>query len=490
MKKNNAKKAIILIFVLILLIAGGIGLHYYKTHYITATYTPKKQTEITGDLQRSDCGWYQLYSYYLRPNTDLTQDELYLEETDETGKHYDLSLLEFNLAEYRNRKIDMAGLNNIIRVFEQFSKTKSKSIVRFLYDWDGFGLEKEPDKKSVIKTHMKQVGHILNRYRKDIFTTQGIFVGSWAEMHHSKYLSPEDMTDLLLTYADATDASIFLAVRTPTHYRTIFGELEKHEKRYKKYKTTAKDLKKRLGLYNDGLLGSISDIGTYHAADIASSESEAKKIRQSELDFQNEVCKKVPNGGECVHTNPYNDGENAIRDFETMHISYLNRRYDEAVIQKWLSDYYSNSESIYDGFTYYDYITQHLGARMVLRDTSLSYEPFQKGDAKGTLTVENVGFSNLYHESTFTLYLTNEATQRKITLYHSGDAKDTKQPVHWNPKEVVTIPFSFSPFDLTDGTYRLTACLKDNRNQTISFANDSYSVNDDGYELGKLVIAR
>lgn len=475
---------------LLFILTGGTGLYYYKTHYITAQYTPKKQTEITGQLQRPDCGWYQLYSYYLRPNTDLTQDELYIEETDEDGNSYDLSLLEFNLAEYRNTQIDTTGLKNIRQVFERFSHTNAKTIIRFLYDWEGFGKEKEPERREMIETHMKQLGPVLNRYKNSIFTTQGIFVGSWAEMHNSNFLSPKDMTCLLLTFADATDSSIFLAVRTPSHYRTVFEELEKHPKRYEKYSTGKEELKKRLGLYNDGLLGSISDIGTYHEADIAADEKEAKKIRQQELSFQNKICQNVPNGGECVRVNPYNDGDNAIQDFAYMHISYLNRCYDEAVIEKWKTTRYKNADSIYDGVSIYEYITCHLGARMVLKESTISYRPFQKGDAKGTVTIENTGFSNLYHKNTFTLYLVNESTGQKTEIYCSENESPDLAPVKWDSGKTITIPFSFSPFALQDGTYHLIACLTDNRNRTVSFANDSDTDNNTAYELGSLTISR
>ena len=466
-------------------------MYYYKTHYITAALTKETQTEITGTLNRGECGWYQLYSYYLRPETYLNADELYLEKTDETGYVYRLSLLEFNLAEYATGKLDEFALKNIRQVLYRFYETKSKVIIRFLYDWDGLGLEKEPKDISIIQTHMKQTGAVLNDFSDTIYTTQGIFVGSWAEMHDSKYLSAKDMTTLLLSYADATSPDIYLAVRTPNHYRTIFEELEKNPKRYEAFDITAEELKKRLGLYNDGMLGSVSDLGTYQGWNTPNAALSEEELRTVELDFQNELCLSVPNGGEVVKDNSYNDWKNAIADLSKMHISYLNQMYDEAVITKWKKSTYKSKDSVYNGFSVYDYITDHMGARFVLRDCALSYKPFQKDPAKGSITIENIGFSNLYHTKNFTLSLINQETGDTKLLLDSADGTGVQNPCNWNSGETVIILFSFSPFDLEDGIYTLTATLKDGKTDEIfSFANDSYQDTLGGYKLGEITIKR
>ena len=501
MTKNKTKKSvarrvfrILKIFLFctagILLIGGGSFLYYYKTHYITATLDNIQQNEITDILSRPDCGWYQLYSYYLQPEKELTADEKYIETTDADGYQYRLSLLEFNIKDYAARPLDAAAKKNIETVLQQFSNTKSKVIIRFLYDWDGQGMANEPSQIKWIKKHMTQAAALLNKYKDCIYTTQGIFVGSWAEMHDSKYLSDTEMTTLLLHFASVTDSSIYLAVRTPAQYRTIFNELEKHPKRYEKYNISAETLKKRLGLFNDGMLGSVSDVGTYHDADLAASSKEKRAIRKKELDFQNQLALRVPNGGEVIHDNPFNDTDSAIASLSKMHISYLNQMYDEEVINKWKQSTYRNDNSLYDGFSTYDYITAHLGARFVLKDCSLSYEPFQEGDATGSITLENVGFSNLYHTKDFTLTLINKETDTTHTLLSSK--QDTAiNPCHWDAGAAVALPFSFSPFSLEDGVYYLTANLKDSATgEQISFANDSYDDSLGGYCLGKITIQR
>lgn len=356
-------------------------MYYYHTHHITAVFTKQEQKEIAVNKSRPECGWFQLYSYYLKPQTNLTADELYYEVSDKDNYEYRLSLVEFNLAEYASSSLDLAAVKNIQTVLTQFQKTRSKVIVRFLYDWDGNGEAKEPKQLTIILKHMKTVAPLLNEYKDIIYTTQGIFVGSWGEMHDSKFLNNQDMTTLLLYYASLTDSSIYLSVRTPEQYQTIFSEWEKHKDRYKKYAITKKELTKRLGLFNDGILGSISDLGSYRDADDTTKTAQERlDARKKALSFQDTLCLHVPNGGEVIQStdSSLSTTKDAITTLQQMHVSYLNQLYDKDAITLWKKAVYHQKNSPYDGSTLYDYITNHLGARPVLTDSSVSYHPFQK----------------------------------------------------------------------------------------------------------------
>lgn len=469
----------------IILFAGGFALYYYKTHYVSVTFQPQKQEEISGVLNYPECGWYRLYSYYLHPDTALTENELYLEKQDDSGYTFRLALLEFNLAEYANTDLDGAAIENIRTVFQRFSTTKAKLIVRFLYDWDGLAAQKEPAKRSIIQKHMKQIARPLNEYANLIFTTQGIFVGNWAEMHGSKYLTTTDMTALIAYYAQVTDTSIYLSVRTPSQYRAIRKELEAHADRYDRYHIEKSRLLKRLGLYNDGMLGSVSDTGTYAAADNASSDEQALAIRKKELTFQNQLCKTVPNGGEVTTVNSFNDGENAISDLKRMHVSYLNQIYDEAVIEKWKQTAYTGTDPVYSNVSVYDYITEHLGARLLLKDCTITYKPFSSDSASGTLSLANHGFSPLYHDAKLTLSLVEKQTGSKTVIFSQKLQHDIFS------QSEKKIPFSFSPFDLSPGNYTLFAVLTDaESSEQISFANNSFDDTIKEYRLGQITIKK
>lgn len=464
-------------------------MYYKKTHYATVTLSAEKQTENTDVLNTPECGWYQLYAYRLEPDTPLDAWHLYLQKEDGDGIPYRLALLEFNLSSYKDQTLDEAAKNNIQTVLAKFKKTGMKVILRFLYDWNGNGREGEPERISLVKKHMKQASQVFNPFHDIIYTTQGIFVGSWGEMHTSRYLTAEDMTELLLYYASVTEPSIYLAVRTPRQYRSIMEELENHRESYENYNISPEELATRLGLFNDGMLGSISDVGTYQEADTAATKKAGKQIRKQEIAFQNKLCLQVPNGGEVVTDNPYNDWENAIKDLRAMHVSYLNQIYDETVIQKWKNSTYTGKDVIYHGMSVYDYISRHLGARFVLQDTTLHYSPYQEGPAQGTVTIKNIGFSNLYHTKKVSIDLINKESGKRTTLFSSEYKAEEGNPCHWTPGEQITLSYQILPFDYPAGEYSLIFTLSDPKSkETILLANDSYDDTLQGYLLGQIQI--
>lgn len=466
-------------------------MYYYQTHYIRADFHRFPLPEDTGNLDRPECGWYQLYAYHLQPDTPIDQNSLYVNIADGHGYTYRLALIEFNLSAYADMDIDTIAKTNIQQVFQNFTATKIKLIIRFLYDWDGNGETAEPEHFTQIKRHIEQVAPVLNQYKDQIYTTQGIFVGSWGEMHGTKYMSAHHMTSLILTYAKYTDASIFLSVRTPNHYRTIFDELETHPETYRSYGVTAEELKKRLGLFNDGLFGSYSDLGTYQSVDAVSSDFEKKNARLRELEFQKNLCIHVPNGGELVNGGDISNGKSAATDLETMHISYLNHMYDAEVIEKWKTETITETGHLYEGKTYYEYITDHLGARFVLQDCNIEYHPFQAGKAKGTITILNKGFSNLYTTKDFSLRLIHNQTKKETVILTLKELTEEQQTTCWTTGTEIQLPFSFSPFDLEDGEYDLVAMLKEPvTDDEISFANKCYRAETGGYVIGTLLVQR
>lgn len=470
-------------------------MYYCKANYITATLDKKQQTEITGPLDREDCGWYQIYCYQLKKGVAFSPSVFYLETSTPDNYKYPLALLEINLSDYRTEPLDTLAKENITAALSFFRQTDMHLIVRFLYDWEGKGIEKEPDTLSLIKKHMAQTGPILNDFKDMITTTQGIFVGSWAEMHTSRYLSARNMTTLLLKWASVTDVSMPLAVRTPKQYRTIIKEMTTHYPAYKKYGITLPALKKRLGLYNDGMLGSVSDCGTYPTVDEQPGKKANKTIRKKELAFQNELCTSVYNGGEVIHPNTFNDLKNALTDLSKMHISYLNLTYDTAVINKWKHSPYKGKNPLYKEKSGYDYITDHLGYRFIIRNTTLQYEPFQKGDAAGIITIENDGFANLYRTKDLKISLINRETNKNTIIFSNTEntehLPDVSFPIFWNAGKETKLPYTFSPFDFEDGTYALVLSLTDPiTGKKVPFANTGYQETLGGYLLGEITIKR
>ncbi len=360
------KIKLVLTPVIIVALCAGAVLFFRFHRALPLTYTPGSYPESAAELNNPYCGFYRIFAYRL---TGKLPDESALSGSIAKAPGR-LALLQFNLRDWQNTQIGEDAISQLDFILSHWASSNKQLILRFFYDWDGKAEETEPTDLSIIQTHMNQVAEICNRYAARVYLIQGLFTGNHGEMHHTHHQSAEAMAALATTLYDATEPSIFLSVRTPKQWRAI-SEL------------TSGRLDDRMGLFNDGLLGSSSDTGTY-----------SDRNRDSEIAFQNELCASVPNGGEVIILNEYNDLENAISDFSKMHVSYLNMDYDQEVLDKWKNSYYSGDDVFY-GCSGYQYMETHLGYRYVLRDSSFSFQP---QDARATLsvTIENVGFSPNY----------------------------------------------------------------------------------------------
>ncbi len=159
--------------------------------------------------------------------------------------------------------------------------------------------------------------------------------------------------------------------------------------------------------------------------------------------------------------------------------------YDEAVIQKWKESTYTGSEILYQNQSYYNYITDHMGARFVLKNFSFSQKPSKKQMAKGRLELENKGFSALYQKAVLTITMINTETKEETIVWDSETEKEGEAVVFLPGQESISIPFSISLSDYEKGVYTFTARLTDSESgELISFANDSFDEVTGGYVLG------
>lgn len=445
MKKTASKKKIILVPFLItavLLIAGSIYCFRYL-HF--PDYTSVVYAESTRELNNPCIGWYQIYRYSLSEAGTFDAAQI-----PEQASGDGLAMLQFNLCNYAQSPIGEAGLQQLNNILDAWHSTGKQLIIRFLYDWDGLALDKEPESLSLILEHMSQTAEIVNLHSGCVYILQGIFVGAWGEMHSSHYMDEESMLTLIRHLASVTDPSIFLAVRTPEQWRTITGSADPLSRE----NAFDGSLAARLGLFNDGMLGSDTDLGTYGELETASSSGFGKRSRQEELLFQESLCRCVPNGGEVVIANPYNDFPSAVQDLAAMHVSYLNNTYDEAVLSKWREDTYQG-DGPFQGMNGYDYISRHLGYRYVLRSSDFSFAlPWDK-EGELSLVLENVGFSNSYKPFDVSLTLKNTDSAQEFTVPVTTDTRLWDAGTRFQ----LNIPLDISRF--TAGTYEIYLNIND-----------------------------
>lgn len=454
------KKLYILLGSLVLLF-GLCALFFFAASRIQ--YESEAMTESSEILDNPYCGFYHLYGYLLsdkgrKPAKQWCENML-------ANDSQSILLLQINLKNYSSSPISSSALDQLDTILSTFSSADRQIIIRFLYDWDGSALQTEPASQDRILSHMKQVAPVVNRFSSHVFLLQGIFTGNCGEMNQTHYGDREHLTLFMETLASLTSPEIFLSVRTPQHLRTITGTRTPLDSD-QAYNGT---LPARLGLYNDGMLGDAYDCGTYDDTSFAGASDAAEKgTRSEEIRFQNQLCLYVPNGGEAVLDNPYNDLERAVQDLRQMHVSYLSTDHDSSVLDKWrASQYQGNPGDPFDGASGYDYIAAHLGYRYVLRDSWMTgTEGFHSQPALH-ITLENTGFSPAYRSFNTEILLQNSSSGEKISLPVAFDNRTLL------PDKPHTLSVSMDITSLTEGTWQVSLSMIDRTTSIpIRFAND------------------
>lgn len=413
--------------------------------------------ESTRALKNPGCGWYHIYTF------DLSKENfLYIDCEEE-----ELVLLLIDIHAFRGceqiPKEALECFSSILTFFEQHDKG---IILRIVYDTKGQGMENEPSSIKIVKSHMKQLGSIICEHTSEkeslpgkILVHQGLFVGSWGEMHSSKFLSEARMKELSDTFLEATKGSCPIAVRKPVQLRILSCK-----------KTLQDAPNTNLALFNDAIFGSETDLGTYGTIrkSALSENNEREKTpwaREDELFWQQSFMQQSFCGGEVLggmntvsesfgntdHPQRTLDWKQVVEDIAKMHVSYLNSIYSKEVLDDWKTQRIMwNGEEISE----YDYIGRHLGYRFVVTQIKIeSVSPEKKKQTQSdtqnqisasviTFTIKNTGFANMCEEAVCRLILTENNENIKAFEIKSdprtwSSGTDTVIECHI-PKEVWT----------------------------------------------------
>ncbi len=366
-------------------------------------------------------------------------------------KEHSLGLVEINLVSFRDGSISDAGLHQIRRILAWFEDHRQEMILRFSYDLEGNGLKNEPHNIEIILSHIRQLAPILRRFSPRIYTLQGLFIGSWGEMHTSLHTGAKSMIALAAALDEAADGSLFVSVRCPNQWREIAQTADPTlPGRLSGGKPAA-----RLGLYNDAILASETDYGTYGMASKAHAPHYGVKLnREEELKFQHSLCAGVPNGGELI----YGDGGFTLpeiyRVFRLMRLSYLNADFDMQAIVNLRTKENPVRSRAWRSADAYTYLTEHLGYRYCVRKVTARPQP---GGVTLSVQVENTGFACCYFPLEATLYLRSSDGDTALALRLPGDTRRL-QPgeKHWLAAEL-------NGLSVPQGTYQAELELRDPR---------------------------
>ena len=440
------------------------------------TFTTESFSESTEPLANPYQGFYHIIGYTLSDddtpeNTSAYQVASYTEP---------LVLLEINLKNFRSSAISENGLAQLNSILTSWSRspTHTKLILRFLYDWDGLAPVTEPESLEFILTHMDQISTLVNQYCDTIYIMQGIFIGNWGEMHHSRFMDDASVKTLIQHLHKVIDPSIYLSVRTPAQWRMI-NHLYDLPSAFPAYGTDH-SLMGRLGLFNDGMLGSESDLGTYgNTARRDATTPSYQGTRKEELMFQNTLCKYVPNGGEVIYHNSLSDLERSVADLRTMHVSYLNADYDSRVLEKWRKTIWTGKDSFH-GCDGYHYIQAHLGYRYLIRTCKIKKTGLFKSGCTLSLTLQNNGFSNTMKSFRTSIVLKHTETGACINVPFPIDLRKLGS----GQKQSVSVKLPVK--ELNHGSYQIYFSVKDETSGQMILLGNKNEATENGYLLGQL----
>lgn len=410
-------------------------------------------------LKNPGCGWYHIHTFSLEQEIDMEELKWCVcgEET--------LALILFDIGAYRSRPLPDDALQKMRQVLSFFEEERKQFIVRIVYDREGKGLEHEPDSIDVVELHMRQTGAVLRTYEEALLLVQGLLVGSWGELHGSKFLSEEKLKRLWSVMRRALGENICMAVRKPSQWRMLFAE-----------GTVASLIK--TGIFDDGMFGSDSNLGTYGYVQRIQAGWKESWCRQDELTFLAELSGTVPYGGEAVGMDKCGTLKEAVSEFQTVGVCYLNSVYDGQRMEEWKQSVWQNDtdrQDVWNGSSGYDYIGCHLGYRFVIREVEMC-----AGRKQLEVVIENTGFTTIKEAAVLQVHWkfsgevpvgAKECTpSQESDISYEADADPTK----WKPQIPVRIPVPLPTRQ--NASFRLyLQCRRKRDGREIRFANEPAS---------------
>lgn len=286
-------------------------------------------------------------------------------------------------------------LDALDKTLANLESKHSSAIIRFAYH-PGFDDRQEDIHEpsiEMINRHQEQLGPILSKHADCIVSVELGLFGKWGELHSGEQVSQANFNKAINKWLEVLPESIPISVRTPGQYA---GWANVERAKLNENITVKGTKEYRVGIYNDGYLGSGSDLGTY-------------VNRQVELEWLANQAKHTLFGGEIVgyidNDEPKNTAAYMETEAFTTHTSYLNIAWNYNVINAMKEEAYSGSDPLYKGKTGFEYIRNHLGYRFVVRDVRLTKETTAFENFGIEADIENVGFANLVKEKQAILIL-------------------------------------------------------------------------------------
>lgn len=362
--------------------------------------------------------------------------------------------------------LDETFFQNFRQTLDHCRRNGSTIAIRFRYDANGY-TNPEPATYEKMVEHIEQIraDGFLEDYKDIIAYVETGFVGSWGEHWGGKYCSMPDKAKLVDILLDVVPKEIPITVRTPLTFATWAG-IEESE--LGEYIAEPGSDASRIGLYNDGYMGSDSDLGTYHDRERDTTWLGRQAVTSY---FGGEFS------GNLEFTKKYDTylPENAIPEMYKTHLSYINSNIYQLYKDYTFGEQYdveNVDNSAYYGETVFKFMRDHLGYRFVIRDSDLSAQVAQGEILTLRTKIENTGFANPIMAQRAELILEKDGNYIRTDL-----DIDTRT---WYSRTTVTPEFQMKiPGGLETGEWNVYLKLSIGNNtldqmhmRSVHFAND------------------
>ncbi len=361
-------------------------------------FNPARIEESTKMLINPCRGWFVLKTF------SLAEEPLFKDEGDEEN----LILILIDIGIRRDNELNEEDISKIEMIIDHYYDMGYDIILRVCYDSKGKGLEMEPSSFRQIHEHAEQIAELVKRYHEKIFLYQGLLVGSWGEMHSTKYASIERLSELNDIFEKGIGNSVYRAVRKPVQWRWL-----REQPDIGKRIETGK-----LGIFNDGMFGSDSDLGTFDSQNKDNAIWVKAWNRENELNLISDIACDVPYGGEALFGEGFSANhslDDYVKELARQNVTYLNKHHDKKLIE-WLKKETITGKGIWNGVSYYDYIGNLLGYRLVIKKVGV----YKESDGFYIeITIENSGFAGIYRDAEIVTILQGKDSSAE-TVFEEG----------------------------------------------------------------------
>ena len=304
----------------------------------------------------------------------------------------------------KNQDLTEDALNVLQETFDNIRKNSGHVIVRICYDpWYNGRSNVTPDHEWVLK-HVKQLAPVLSKNTDVIVALEMGMHGAYGEMHSDTNITYDRVAEAVNLMLRNTPPELKILTRTGNYSAKVLGfdnwgvDFNIDGDKFKEIAKAKGDTMYRVGMFNDGYLGTQYDYGTW-GADCATSI-----CREEGVAWLEKYSINTPYGGEALTTvggyQVINTPEYLSYEGFRTHTSYLNIQWNNNLIGGWKASQFSGKDYEYDGskvdsLTGFKYINDHLGYRFVLRESWLSDTVGSDGIIRAKLRIQNVGFGNL-----------------------------------------------------------------------------------------------